>query len=92
MKPDEPITQIFTHFTDIINDLKSLEKYYSSNDLVRKVLRSLPRSWEAKIMMIQEVKDLNILPLKELLKSLMTHEMTMKQYFEEEIRRKRQLP
>ena len=44
MKSEESITQMFTHFTDIINGLKSLDKYYSNSDLVGKVLRSFPRS------------------------------------------------
>ena len=39
--------------------------------------------------MIQEVKDLNILLLEELFGSLMTNELTIKQYFEEEIKRKK---
>ena len=38
---------------------------------------------------IQEAKDLNILPLEELLGSLMTHELSMKQYQEEEVKKKR---
>ena len=38
---DESIIEMFTHFTDIINDLKSLGKFYSNSDLVRKILRSL---------------------------------------------------
>ena len=56
---------------------------------MRKVLRSLSRSWEAKVTAIQEAKNLNTLPLEELLGSLMTHELTMKQHFKEEIRRKK---
>ena len=86
---EESITQIFTQFTDIINGLKSLGKCYSNSDLVRKVLRSLPRSWEAKVTAIQEAKNLNVLSLEELLGSLMTYELTMKQHTEEETRRKR---
>ena len=88
IKSEESITQMFTHFTDIINSLKILGKYYSNSDLMRKVLRSLPRSWKVKVTAIQEAKDLNTLPLEELLGSLMTHELIMKQYFEEKIRRK----
>ena len=38
---------------------------------------------------IQEAKDLNILPLEELLGSLMTHELSMKQHQEEDIKKKR---
>ena len=44
MEHDESITEMFTHFTDIINDLKNLGKSYSNSDLVRKILRSLPRT------------------------------------------------
>ena len=35
---DELITEIFTHFMNIINDLKNLGKSYSNSDLVRKIL------------------------------------------------------
>ena len=89
MKPEGSITQILARFIDIINGLKTLNKCYSNSDLVRKVLRLLPRSWKAKVITIQEAKDLNVLLLEKLLGSLMTHELTMKQHTEEETRRKR---
>ena len=38
---------------------------------------------------IQQDKDLNILPMEELLGSLMTHELSMKQYQEEDVKKKR---
>ena len=44
-------------------------------DLVSKILRSLPKRWDPKITAIQEIKNLNIFPLKELIGSLMTYEM-----------------
>ena len=34
MKHDESITEMFTHFTDIINSLKGLVKSYSNSDLI----------------------------------------------------------
>ncbi|XP_073103314.1 uncharacterized protein [Elaeis guineensis] len=86
---DESITAMFTCFTDIINGLKSLGKSYTNSELVRKILRSLPRTWEAKVTAIQEAKDLNTLPLEELLGSLMTHELSMMQHQEDEIKKKR---
>ena len=52
MEHDESITKIFIYFIDIINDLKSLGKSYSNSDLVRKILRSLPKTWEAKVTAI----------------------------------------
>ncbi|KAL5577478.1 hypothetical protein UlMin_019177 [Ulmus minor] len=79
MKHDESITQMYTRFTDIINDLSSLGKEYSMSEKVRIFLRSLPKQWEAKVTAIQEAKNLSNLPLDELIGSLMTHEITMKQ-------------
>ena len=52
------------------------------SEKVMKILRSLPKNWEAKITTIHEVKDLTKLPLKELIGLLMTHEITMKSYQE----------
>ena len=52
MEHDESITKMFTHFTDIINGLKSLSKFYSNSDLVRKNFRSLLKTWEAKVIAI----------------------------------------
>ena len=78
MKTEESITKMFTRFTDIINRLKSLGKVYSNSEQVRKILRSMPRNWEAKVTAIEEAKNLNALPLEELLGSLMTKNRTHK--------------
>ena len=80
---------MFTHFTDITNCLKNLGRMYSNSEYIRKILRSLLRAWEAKVTAIQEAKDLSTLPLKELLGSLMTHELMMQQKSEDEDERKR---
>ena len=64
---------------NIINILNGLDKIYTNHELVCKVLRSLPKEWEAKVTTIQEAKDLTKLSLKELIGSLMTHELSMTQ-------------
>ncbi|KAK2984121.1 hypothetical protein RJ640_006274 [Escallonia rubra] len=84
MKEHESINEIYFRFTLIINGLKLLGKTYPEKEVVRKVLRSLPKRWEAKLITIQEAKDLNVLKLEELVGSLMTHEITMKIHDEEE--------
>ncbi len=88
MEPNETISCMFTRFTDIINGLKNLGKSYTNSELMRKILRSLPKTWEAKVTAIVEAKDLNTLALEELLGSLMTHELTMKQH-EEDVPKKK---
>ncbi|GAV86664.1 UBN2 domain-containing protein, partial [Cephalotus follicularis] len=58
----------------------SLNKCYTNSEMVRKILRCLPKSWMPKVTAIKEAKDLNTLPLEDLLGSLMTHEMTIKNH------------
>jgi hypothetical protein len=84
MKPDETITEMHTRFIHIINNLKSLEKTYSNGDMVRKLLRSLPISWKPKVTAIQEAKDLKTLPLEELVGSLLSYEIELQAYEEED--------
>ncbi|GAV81502.1 LOW QUALITY PROTEIN: UBN2 domain-containing protein, partial [Cephalotus follicularis] len=44
MQNDECISDMFTRFTTITNSLKNLGKSYSNQELVRKILRCLPKS------------------------------------------------
>ena len=90
MKSEESISEMFTRFTNIINSLKSLGKCYTNVENVRKILRSLPKNWDAKVTAIEEAKDLTTMSLDELLGSLMTHEIMLKGR-EEEAKPKRSL-
>ena len=78
MKDDESIVEMFTRFTNIINELQALGKVYTESEKVMKILRSLPKKWEIKLTVIQEAKDLTKLPLEKLIGSLMAYEITMK--------------
>ncbi|GAV78865.1 UBN2 domain-containing protein, partial [Cephalotus follicularis] len=80
MHDNECISDMFTRFITIINSLKNLGKSYPNHELVRKILRCLPKSWTPKVTVIEETKDLLTLPLEKLLGSLMTHETTMKNH------------
>ena len=73
MKKDENISEISTRFTNIINCLKSLGKIYTNEENVRKILRSLPKRWEANKTTIFAARDLKVLSLDELVGSLMTY-------------------
>ncbi|GKV47158.1 hypothetical protein SLEP1_g54078 [Rubroshorea leprosula] len=56
-------------------NLKAFGKVYPSQEVVRKVLRSLPKNWEAKKTAIEESKDLNTLKLEDLIGKLMTYKI-----------------
>ncbi|GAV58449.1 UBN2 domain-containing protein, partial [Cephalotus follicularis] len=89
MHDNESISDMFTRFTTIVNSLKNLEKSYSNQELVKKILRCLSRSWTPKVTAIEEAKDLSTLPLEQLLGSLMTHKTTMKNHEHVEVKRKK---
>ncbi|KAG5611414.1 hypothetical protein H5410_022695 [Solanum commersonii] len=64
-------------FTTIVNELVSLGKIYTTEELVDKVLRTLPKSWEIKVTAIREAKDLTTMSLDELVGNLKTYELNV---------------
>ncbi|GKF95194.1 zf-CCHC domain-containing protein, partial [Tanacetum coccineum] len=68
----------FARFNTIITSLKALDEGYSSKNYVRKFLRALHTKWRAKVMAIEESKDLTSLSLDELIRNLKVHEMIIK--------------
>ena len=52
MQPSETIGDMYTRFTDVVNNLRVLGKSFSNFDLVSKILRSLPKRWDPKITAI----------------------------------------
>nr|GFC30172.1 hypothetical protein [Tanacetum cinerariifolium] len=68
----------FARFNTIITSLKDLDEDYSSKNYVKKFLRALHPNWRAKVMEIEESKDLTLLSLDELIGNLKVHEMIIK--------------
>ncbi|KAK8663728.1 hypothetical protein V6N13_083535 [Hibiscus sabdariffa] len=77
---------MFDRFSVIVNGLKVLGKVIPEDKLVRKLIYSLPESWDSKRTAIIEAKDLKTLKLDALMGSLLTHEI-MKKGREEEKKR-----
>ncbi|GAV63419.1 UBN2 domain-containing protein, partial [Cephalotus follicularis] len=88
MLENENISSMYAHFNDIINALKGLGNVYTNHELVSKILRCLPKSWEPKVIAIEEAKDLSTLPVEDLLGSLMTHELRMSDQAKNELKKK----
>ncbi|GAV67438.1 zf-CCHC domain-containing protein/UBN2 domain-containing protein, partial [Cephalotus follicularis] len=74
---------------NIINALQALDQTYSNSEMVKKILRCLPRSWMPKVTVMEEAKNLNVLPLEYLLGSLMTHELSMQKKDDDEEKEKK---
>ncbi|MQL76440.1 hypothetical protein Taro_008828 [Colocasia esculenta] len=88
MNHDETFSDMFARFMVLINGLKGLKKEYSESDLVRKILRSLPSSWNTKVTVIEDSKNLSTMKVDELIGSLMTYELNVKRKETEENPRK----
>nr|GEW61385.1 copia protein [Tanacetum cinerariifolium] len=74
---EESIDSGFARFNTIITSLKALDEGFSSSNYIRKFLRALHPKWRAKVMTIEESKDLSSLALDELIGNLKVHEVVM---------------
>ncbi|KAG8639749.1 hypothetical protein MANES_14G166140v8 [Manihot esculenta] len=65
-------------FIEIIGGMKSLGKTFTNEELVKKILRCLPKEWLPKVTSLKDAKDLSKVQLDELLGNLIDYEMTLK--------------
>nr|GEX97819.1 UBN2 domain-containing protein [Tanacetum cinerariifolium] len=79
---EESIDNAFARFNTIITSLKALDEGFYSKNYVRKFLRALHPKWRAKVMAIEESKDLTSLSFDELIKNLKVYEVIIKKDFE----------
>ena len=87
MLEHENIDEMTTRFMHIINQLKASGKRHSNAEMVRKILRSLSKTWCPKVTTIQKAKDLNVLNLVALIGSLKTHEIELNEASKESNRK-----
>ncbi|XP_058003997.1 uncharacterized protein LOC131180662 [Hevea brasiliensis] len=78
LKSNETISEMYYRFVEIIGGIKSLGKTFTNEELVKKILRSLPKKWLPKVTSLKDSKDLNKVQLDELLGNLIDYEMTLK--------------
>ena len=74
MEKDESFNEFYAKLKDIVNSAFNLGETIPEPKIVRKVLKSLPERFHAKITAIEESKDINKIPLTELVSNLQTYE------------------
>ena len=74
MEEDESFDEFYAKLKDIVNSAFNLGETIPEPKIVRKVLRSLPERFYAKITAIEEPKDIDKIPLTELVGNLQTYE------------------
>ena len=75
MKEDESFDEFYAKLKDIVNSAFNLGETIPKPKIVRKVLRFLPERFHVKITIIEESKDIDEIPLTELVGNLQTYEL-----------------
>ena len=75
IEEDETFDEFYAKLKDIVNSAFNLGDDIPEPKIVRKVLRSLPERFHAKITAIEESKDIDTIPLTELVGNLQTYEL-----------------
>ena len=74
MDKNESFNEFYAKLKDIVNSAFNLRETIPEPKIMRKVLKSLPERFHAKITTIEESKDINKIPLTELVSNLQTYE------------------
>ena len=77
MEEDESFNEFYAKLKDIVNSAFNFGETIPEPKIVRKVLRSLPERFHAKITIIEESKDIDKIPLIELVGNLQTYELRL---------------
>ena len=75
MEEEESFDEFYAKLKDIVNSAFNLRKTIPEPKIVRKVLRSLPERFHAKITVIEKSKDIDEIPLTKLVGNLQTYEL-----------------
>ena len=74
MNDNDVFDEFYAKLKDIVNFAFNLGEQILELKIVRKILRSLPEWYHAKITAIEESKDIDTIPLAKLIKNLQTYE------------------
>ena len=75
MEEDESFDEFYAKLKDIVNLAFNLGETIPKPKIVRKMLRSLPERFHAKITAIEESKDIDKIPLTKLVGNLQTYKL-----------------
>ena len=77
MEKNEIFDELYAKLKDIVNSAFNIGESIAESKIVKKILRFLPERFYAKITAIEEVKDIDQIPLTELVGNLQTYEMRL---------------
>ena len=77
MSEDESFDSFYSKLNEVAIGKFNLGKKTEDSKVVRKILRSLPKSFCAKVNAIEESKDLDEIKVQELIGFLQTYELSL---------------
>ena len=77
MSEDESFDSFHGKLNEVVIGKFNLGEKTEDSKIVRKILRSLPESFHAKVTTIEDSKDLNEIKVQELIGSLQTYELSL---------------
>ena len=77
MSEDESFDSFYSKLNEVIVSKFNLGEKMEDSKIVRKILRSLLESFRAKVIAIEESKDLDDIKVQELIGSLQTYELSL---------------
>ena len=77
MSEDESIDSFYSKLNEVVIDKFNLGEKTEDSKVVRKILQSLPESFRAKVMAIEESKNIDEIKVQELVGSLQTYKLSL---------------
>ena len=77
MSEDESFDSFYGKLNEVVVSKFNLGEKKEDSEIVRKILRSLPESFCAKVTVIEESKDLDDIKVQELIGSFQTYELSL---------------
>ena len=75
MSEDESFNSFYSKLNEVVIGKFNLGEKTEDSKIVRKILRSLPESFRAKVTVIEESKDFDDIKVQKLIGSLQTYEL-----------------
>ena len=77
MSDDKSFDEFYAKLNNIVNSAYNLGEIYDQPKIVRKILRSLTENFRPKVTAITESKDVDSIPVDELVRSLQSYELAL---------------
>ncbi|GAU16587.1 hypothetical protein TSUD_168190 [Trifolium subterraneum] len=77
MKEDESVHNFYINVMDFANSFDDLGEKLSDEKIVRKILRSLTKKFDMKVIAMEEAQDISTMKVDELIGSLQTYESSV---------------